>query len=450
MQAYDFDLLVIGAGSAGVRAARLAAAMGKKVAICEQQFFGGTCVNIGCVPKKLLVYAADFAEQFRAAAGFGWQVSGKQFDWVQLIANKDKEIDRLQAVYQKLLSDSGATIIRGHAQIIAPHQVRVQQQQYSAERILIATGCRPVVPEITGSELGLVSDDMFYLRQLPSSMAIVGAGYIGVEFAGIMSRLGVQVTLIDKYALPLNGFDMEARRFLAEQMQQNGIHLLSQQRLLAVKQQQDELELSLQDGHSVRCQAVLFATGRRPNTEQLGLDAVNVACESDGRIRVNQQFQTNIASIYALGDVANSLQLTPVALADATRWVNLIYGDASKTVPSAMPTAIFSHPEYACVGLSEEQAQQQLGSDIRIFTSQFRPMKHTLTGLSHRVWMKLIVQASSDRVLGAHMIGESAAEIMQGIAVAISAGARKADFDQTLGIHPTAAEEFVTMRQATR
>lgn len=450
MQPFDYDLLVIGAGSAGVRAARTAASLGKTVAICEQQFFGGTCVNIGCVPKKLMVYAADFAEQSRAAKGFGWHVSTQAFDWPSFLANKEKEIARLQAIYRQLLIDSGATVLSGQAQLQGPHEVRIGDHTYRAERIVIATGCTPVVPDIPGSDLGLVSDDMFYLDQLPTSLVIVGAGYIGVEFAGIMSRLGVEVSLMHQYALPLNGFDLEARRFLAEQMQQNGIRLLSEQRVLAIQQQGEALALTLQAGHSLHTQAVLFATGRRANTQYLGLDKLAIACESDGRIRVNSEFQTNVPSIYALGDVANPLQLTPLALSDASRWVNWIYGDRSKTAPSAIPTAIFSHPEYACVGLTEEQALQAYPNDLHIFTSQFRPMKHTLSGLRHRVWIKLIVQASTDRVVGAHMVGESAAEIMQGIAVAMQAGARKADFDQTLGIHPTSAEEFVTLRQVTR
>ncbi len=450
MSAYDFDLIVIGAGSGGVRAARTAAGLGKKVAICEQRFYGGTCVNIGCVPKKLFVYAADFADQFKAAAGFGWQTLAPQFNWQTLVENKNKEISRLQSIYEKMLRESGATLLQGHAIVTGPQQVTIADQHYSAERILIATGASPNIPDIPGKQYGMVSDDIFYLDQLPPSMTIVGAGYIGVEFAGILHRLGVKITLIDKYPQILNGFDQEARAFISQQMSQQGINIVSEKRLVAIKQSHQQLELALDDGQILVTHAVLFATGRRANTHQLGLSALGLACEQDGRIRVNEHYQSNFASIYALGDVANSVQLTPLALADASRWVNLIYGDNAKSVPAIVPTAIFSHPEYACVGLTEEQAVKQYGQDIKIFTTQFRPMKHTLSGLSDRVWMKLIVQSSSDLVIGAHMVGDAAAEIIQGLAIAMTAGATKAHFDATLGIHPSAAEEFVTMRQATR
>ena len=450
MSAYDFDLIVIGAGSGGVRAARTAAGLGKKVAICEQRFYGGTCVNIGCVPKKLFVYAADFAAQFKASAGFGWQGLNPQFNWQTLVENKNKEIARLQSIYEKMLRESGATLIEGHAEITGPRQVSVEGKHYSAERILIATGASPNIPDIPGKQFGMVSDDIFYLDQLPPSMTIVGAGYIGVEFAGILHRLGVKITLIDKYPLILNGFDQEARAFISQQMSHQGINILSERRLVSIKQSHQQLELMLDDGQILATHAVLFATGRRANTHQLGLSALGLACEQDGRIRVNEHYQSNIASIYALGDVANSIQLTPLALADASRWVNLIYSDSAKPAPANIPTAIFSHPEYACVGLTEEQAIQKYGQDLKIFTTQFRPMKHTLSGLSDRVWMKLIVQTSNDLVVGAHMVGDAAAEIIQGLAIAMTAGATKAHFDATLGIHPSTAEEFVTMRQVSR
>ncbi len=450
MSTHEFDLIVIGAGSGGVRAARTIAGLGKKVAICEQRFAGGTCVNIGCVPKKLFVYAADFAEQFKAAGGFGWHHLSPKFNWQTLVANKNKEIARLQGIYQKLLLDSGATLLEGHAEIISPHQIAIAGKTFSAERILIATGASPVIPDIPGNQYAKVSDDMFYLAELPSSITIVGAGYIGVEFAGILHRLGVNVTIIDKYPLILNGFDQEARAWISQQMLQHGINILSEQRLVSITKTNQGLELDLANEKKLVTDCVLFATGRRANTEKLGLTALGVECEHDGRIRVNHHYQTNIASIYALGDVANSRQLTPLALADANRWVSLVYGDGNKTLPTIVPTAIFSHPEYACVGLTEEQAIQQYGEDIEIFSTQFRPMKHTLSGLPERLWMKLIVQKSSDLVIGAHMIGDSAAEIIQGLAIAMTAGATKAHFDSTLGIHPSAAEEFVTMRQPRR
>jgi len=447
----DFDLLVIGAGSGGVRAARTAAALGKRVAIVEQRFWGGTCVNIGCVPKKLLVYAAEFAEQFQASAGFGWQLSAPQLNWQTLIEHKNQEIQRLQNIYAKLLSDSGVITIQGHACLQDAHTVAVGEQHYRAQHILIATGSQAQVPDIAGHQHGMVSDAMFYLKQLPQSIAIIGAGYIGVEFAGILNRLGVKVSLVDKYALPLNGFDQEAREIIAQQMQQHGIQIHQQQRLHQIQAQGQHLELSLNDGQMLKVEAVLFATGRRANTTGLGLEALGIQMETDGRIKTNAHMQTNIANIYAIGDVANSQQLTPVALADAMTLVDHLYGDGSLQARQRItPTAIFSHPEYACVGMTEQQARQNFADDLSIFISAFKPLKHTLSGLSERTWMKLIVQKSTDTVLGAHMVGESAAEIIQGIAIAIQAGAKKADFDSTLGIHPTAAEEFVTMRKATR
>lgn len=451
MSQFEFDLLVIGAGSGGVRAARTAAALGKRVAIVEQRFFGGTCVNIGCVPKKLLVYAADFSEHFEAAAGYGWQVATPKFDWPTLIQHKNQEIQRLQGIYAKLLKDSGVTIIEGHACMQDAHTVKVAERSLQAERILIATGSHAKVPDIAGKELGLISDDMFYLKTLPASIAIIGAGYIGVEFACILQRLGVKVTLIDKYDLPLNGLDEEARKLIAQQMQHQGIQILPQQKLYQIQAIGQQRQLTINQEQQLQVDAVLFATGRSANTSGLGLENIGIALEQDGRIKVNTQMQTNVSNIYAIGDVASNQQLTPVALADAMSLINTLYGDGClQSRKRLTPTAIFSHPEYACVGVTEAQAKATYGDDLSIFTSAFKPMKHTLTGMAERTWMKLIVQRSTDLVVGAHMVGESAAEIIQGIAVAINAGAKKVDFDSTLGIHPTAAEEFVTMRQATR
>lgn len=445
---HDFDLFVIGAGSGGVRAARFAAGFGARVAVAESRYLGGTCVNVGCVPKKLLVYGAHFAEDFEHAAGFGWSLGDADFDWATLIANKNREIQRLNGIYRNLLVNSGVSLLEGHARILDPHRVEVNGQTYSAEHILIATGGWPLLPDIPGKELAIGSNEVFHLQQLPRRVLVVGGGYIAVEFASIFHGLGAKTSLLYRGELFLRGFDGAVRRHLREELDKKGLDLQFNSDIARIERQADgSLLATLRDGRTLATDCVFYATGRRPMLDNLGLENTAVELDERGFIRVDEQYQTGEPSILALGDVIGRVQLTPVALAEGMAVARRLFRpEQYRPVDYRnIPTAVFSLPNIATVGLSEEQASAE-GYKLKIFESRFRPMKNTLTDSQERTLMKLVVDADSDRVLGCHMVGPEAGEIIQGLAVAIKAGATKQVFDDTLGIHPTAAEEFVTLR----
>lgn len=445
---HDFDLFVIGAGSGGVRAARFAAGFGVRVAVAESRYLGGTCVNVGCVPKKLLVYGAHFTEDFEQAAGFGWNLGEANFDWPTLIANKNREIQRLNGIYRNLLVNSGVSLLEGHARILGPHRVEVNGQAYSAGHILIATGGWPQLPDIPGKELAISSNEAFHLQQLPRRVLVVGGGYIAVEFASIFQGLGAQTSLLYRGEMFLRGFDGAVRRHLREELDKKGLDLQFNSDIERIERLADgSLLATLRDGRELATDCVFYATGRRPMLDNLGLENTAVELDERGFIRVDEQYQTGEPSILALGDVIGRVQLTPVALAEGMAVARRLFRpEEYRPVDYRnIPTAVFSLPNIATVGLSEEQARAE-GFQVKIFESRFRPMKLTLTDSQERTLMKLVVDADSDRVLGCHMVGPEAGEIIQGLAVAIKAGATKQIFDETLGIHPTAAEEFVTLR----
>ncbi len=446
MTHYDYDLFVIGAGSGGVRVANMAAGMGVNVAIAEQRHIGGTCVNVGCVPKKLFVYASQFQEQFQAAEGFGWTLEKPSFDWASLIASKNQEIKRLQAVYRNRLQQSGASVITGRATVLDAHTVVIDTVQYTAERIVIATGGWPSVPNIPGKQHVVTSDDMFFLEQLPKRIIIVGGGYIAVEFASILHGLGVDTTICHRGDKLLRGFDEDIGDFLALNMARKGISILFNTDIEAIEIIDDAFAVRLFDGTKMTTDLVLYATGRTPNSTGFGLEAVGVELDDEGAIKVNDDYQTNVPSIYALGDVTNRVNLTPVAIAEGMALVNNLYAKQPRPVDyDNIPTAVFSQPTIASVGLTEAQAREQY-PDIDIYQTRFIPMKGALSGLDEKTLMKMIVVRSTDKVVGLHMVGSDAPEIIQGMAVAIRAGATKALVDSTIGIHPTAAEEFVSLR----
>lgn len=445
----EFDLIVIGAGSGGVRLARMSAQRGARVAVVESRYLGGTCVNVGCVPKKLFVYGAHVHEDLEDAAGYGWQVplDGVRFDWPKLVANKNAEIERLNGIYGRLLENAGVTIIEGTATLADAHTVVVGEQSYHARHVTVATGSWPVVPDVPGKECILTSNEMFYLPQLPKQAVVWGGGYIAVEFAGILAGLGVETTLLYRGDLFLRGFDNDIRRFTEQEMRKKGVNLRFGVTIESVEAENAHYRVRLSNGETLDTGLVMAATGRRALVDGLGLTDLGVQLSAAGHVVVDQHFQTAVPSITALGDVIGTPQLTPVALAQAMVLSRRLFGDGQGEMDySAIPTAVFCQPNIGTVGLTEEQARAE-GHRLRIYRSEFRPMKHTLSGRDERCLMKLVVDDESDRVLGAHMVGPDAGEITQGLAVAIKAGATKAQFDATLGIHPTSAEEFVTMRE---
>ncbi|WP_425928236.1 glutathione-disulfide reductase [Pseudomonas sp. NyZ201] len=450
--AYDFDLFVIGAGSGGVRASRFAAGFGARVAVAESRYLGGTCVNVGCVPKKLLVYGAHYSDEFEQASGFGWSLEDAQFDWAQLIANKNREIQRLNGIYRNLLVNSGVTLLEGHARITAPHEVEVEGKRYSTRHILIATGGWPQIPDIPGRELAISSNEAFYLKDLPRRVLVVGGGYIAVEFAGIFHGLGADTTLLYRGDLFLRGFDGSVRTHLKEELEKRGLDLQFNAAIARIDRQDDgSLKATLVDGRERVVDCVFYATGRRPMLDNLGLENTEVQLDERSFVRVDDKFQTDESSILAIGDVIGRVQLTPVALAEGMAVARRLFKpEEYRPVDYAnIPTAVFSQPSIGTVGLTEEQALQA-GHSLKIFESRFRPMKLTLTDVQEKTLMKLVVDADSDRVLGCHMVGPEAGEIIQGLGIALKAGATKQQFDDTIGVHPTAAEEFVTMRTVTR
>ena len=447
----EYHLVVIGAGSGGVRAARMAAGFGAKVAVIEDRYLGGTCVNVGCVPKKLYVFGSSFAETLIDARGYGWQTADTAFDWPTLRDNKIKEISRLNAVYDKLLESSGAELINGRGRILDSNRVQVNDRILSTQRILIATGGWPRQPEMPGIELAMTSNEIFDLPELPKKILVVGGGYIAVEFAGIFAGLGVETVLSYRGAQLLKEFDREIVDQLVLEMQAKGIEVRFEHRLQGFAKQADRIAVQHSDDDELLVDAVLMAVGRVPNTFGLGLENTAVSCREDGTIEVFDNFQTREPSIYAVGDVTGTMALTPVALAEGMALAkHLFAGLPTAAVDYAhLPTTIFSQPNIGTLGLSEEQVLAQ-GIRARVYVSRFKPMKHTLSGRIEQSIFKLIVDDATDAVIGLHLLAPDAGEILQGFAVALKAGATKATFDATIGIHPTAAEEFVTMREPVR
>ena len=446
---YDYDLIVIGGGSGGVRLARMSSQRGARVAVVEARHLGGTCVNVGCVPKKLFVYGAHVREDLEDAAGYGWQVpvDDINFDWPTLVANKNAEIERLNGIYGRLLDNAGVDIIEGTATLTDPHTVKVGSQNYSTKRITVATGSWPVVPDIPGKEHLLTSNEMFYLPELPDHATVWGGGYIAVEFAGILAGLGVKTTLLYRGDRFLRGFDDDVRHFTEQEMRKKGVDLRFNVTIESVQQANSGYVAQLDNGEKLETGLVLAATGRRALVDGLGLTDLGVELTASGHVRVDDYFQTSVPSVYALGDVIGTPQLTPVALAQGMVLSRRLFGDGQGEMDyAAIPTAVFCQPNIGTVGLTEQEAREA-GYSVQIYKSEFKPMKHTLSGRDERSMMKLIVDQQTDRVLGAHMVGPDAGEITQGLAVAIKAGATKAQFDATIGIHPTSAEEFVTMRE---
>jgi len=444
-QPYDFDLFVIGAGSAGVRASRMAAALNKKVAVAEANYYGGTCVNVGCVPKKLFVYGSEFAQMTHEAKGYGFDMSIDKFDWNTLRDNKSKEIERLNGIYQKLLDNAGVTSIWGHAELVGANSIKVNDQIYTAEKILLATGGWPSKLSIPGSDLAINSNEFFYLDNPPKSAVVVGSGYIAVEFAGILNGLGVETYIASRSGKLLRGFDESTRQFAEKEILKKGITLIPSQPT-AITEGSDGKLVEFEEQKAVKVDLVINATGRSPNIERLGLDTLNIKLDDKGYIKVSDQYETSAHNVFAMGDLIDTPQLTPVALAEAITFLQQQYhNNPSKLDYSNIATAVFCQPNLATIGVTEERAVEQ-GIDIQVYESEFRALKLTLTESQERTYMKLIVNKADDKVIGAHMVGEHSAEIMQGIAVAMKAGATKAVFDSTIGIHPSAAEEFVTMR----
>ena len=447
LTSFDFDLLVIGAGSGGVRTARVAASKGKRVAIAEVSDLGGTCVNVGCVPKKLFVYASQFPELFHASQGYGWhQNHSASFDWNTLRDNKNTEISRLNGIYQKLLNNSGATIIQGRAKIEAPQRVSINGVDYTAEKILIATGGWPFIPDIPGKELAISSNEIFSLDQLPKKAVIVGGGYIAVEFAGILNGLGVETELIYRGNQLLKTFDQDCSIKVTEGMIDKGVKVQLNTNVTSISKSQQSLIVGLDNDKTIASDMVLYATGRIGNTDGLGLENTAVTLGPNKAIVVDNNYCTKEPSIYAIGDVIDRVQLTPVAIKEAMVLINHLYAENNSAVDyTNIPTAVFSQPELATVGLNEEQAKLQY-NEIEVYRSDFKPMFETLGQGSERTFIKMIVDKATDRVLGCHMVGHHAAEIIQGIAIALKAGATKSQFDATIGIHPSTAEEFVTLK----
>lgn len=443
---FDFDLLVIGAGSGGVRASRMAAARGVKVAVVEGAPLGGTCVNLGCVPKKLYSYASSFPGHFSSSKGYGWSEVSSSFDWEVLKKNRATEITRLNGIYGNLLKGSGVVQLNGWGTIVDANTVKVGDKTYTARYILIATGGWPTVPDVPGKELAITSNEIFDLPAFPKRLLVVGGGYIASEFASIFNGMGAKVIQLYRSEKILRGFDEDIRHFLSQEMVKHGVDLRVNSDVAKLEKTATGILVTLKDGSTEEVDQVLYATGRAPNTKGLNLEGVGVATSKSGHIIVDKNYMSNVPSIFAIGDVVGHLELTPVALGEAMVLVDYLFGDKTRQMSyDNIPTAIFTTPNAATVGLTEEQARQQY-KDIAIYRSDFKALKHTLTGKDERTLMKLVVDKASDKVLGVHMVGDEAGEIIQGFAVALKAGATKAIFDSTIGIHPTAAEEFVTMR----
>lgn len=460
MEAFDFDLFTIGAGSGGVASSRRAGAYGAKVAICEEARVGGTCVLRGCVPKKLLVYGAHFQDEITDAAGFGWTIGSVSHDYAALVEAKDRELDRLNGIYLRLLEGSKVRLLEGRAKLVDPHTVEVAGERYTARNILVATGSWPHLPSTPGIEHAITSNEALDLKALPPRVVVVGGGYIGVEFAGIFRTLGSNVTVVTRGPQILRGFDDEVRDFLAAEMSKRGVELVHGAEITDITRLEPRphpvapttaavrsLLVSLSNGRKVEADVVLYATGRTPNTRGIGLEAAGVQLDAEGAIIVDSFSRTTQPNVFAVGDCTNRVNLTPVAIAEGRAVVETLFRDNPTEIDHAfVPSAVFSQPPLSCVGFNEADARNAFGA-VDVYVSTFRPMKHTLSGRDERTFMKLVVDRATQKVVGAHMAGADAPEIIQGLAIAVRCGATKADFDRTIGIHPTAAEEFVTMRE---
>lgn len=451
--AYDFDLFIIGSGSGGGRAGRVAGEYGKKVAYAENRHIGGTCVNLGCVPKKLMTYAAAYASHIADSAGYGWSIGPSAHDWKKYIAAQQAEVEFLNTMISKGIEGDGQPVFNATAKITGPHSVAVGGKTITAERILIATGARPHIPDLPGArEYGITSDDVFSLPERPQRLVVYGAGYIALEFAGIFNQLGSEVHLVFRRDQILNpDFDGNVRAFLQKEMAKKGVALYPQTTITKVEKNKSGLSISLSDGKTIQADAILFATGRTPNIEPLGLKEIGVELTKDGAVKVDKDDRTNIPSIYAIGDVTGRIALTPVAIAEGHALADRIYGGKQRYISyENVPSAIFSNPTVGQVGLTEEQALAKFPGKIDIYRDDFLSMKNATAQRDERTLVKLVVHRETDKVLGLHMVGQDAPEITQGFAVALIAGATKTDFDRTIAIHPTAAEEFVLLRRKTR
>jgi len=444
---FDFDLLAIGAGSGGVAASRRAASHGARVAVCEERRVGGTCVLRGCVPKKLLVYGAQFREHFEDARGFGWSVDGATLDWGRLVANKNRELERLHGVYRRMLADAAVDVLEGRARLLDAHTVEIGGRRHTARHVLIATGGRAVLPpQIRGLEHAITSDAALDLPTLPSRVVVVGGGYIGVEFATIFAAAGSRVTMILRQDMVLRGFDEDVRAALTAEMVKRGVKIVGDSRVSDIERRGSGLSVMTAAGDTHETDAVLMATGRAPNTRDLGLENLGVVLDANGAIQVDDRSRTAVESVHAIGDCTDRLNLTPIAIAEGRALADSLFGGRPTTVDYRnVPTAVFSTPCVSTVGLTEHQARAQFGA-VDVYVTGFRPLKATVSGRDERVMMKLVADRSTQKVVGVHMVGPDAAEIIQGFAVALTCGATKAQFDATVGIHPSAAEEFVTMR----
>jgi glutathione reductase (NADPH) len=449
MTSYDYDLFVIGGGSGGIRAARVAAGHGAKVAVAEEYRLGGTCVIRGCIPKKLLVYASRFRDSFEDAEGYGWSVEATGFDWPTLIANKDAEIGRLEKVYRRNLEASGAHIFEARATLADPHTVVLAPggRRVTAKTILVATGARPVIPALPGAEHAITSNEAFELDRLPESIVIVGGGYIAMEFAGIFDGLGADVTILYRGPKILRGFDEDLRDGLTAELFKREIDVRVNANVAAIGRTWSHYAVTLDDGSTLECSQIMFATGRAPNTRGLGLEAAGVTLGSNGEIVVDEWSRSSVGNIYAVGDVTDRLNLTPVAIREGHAFADTVFGGKpTKVDHETVPTAVFSTPEIGTVGLSEENARARFAR-LDVYKVRFRPLKYTLAGRDEFVLMKLLVDGESDRVVGCHVLGPDAAEIVQMAAIALRMGATKADLDATMALHPSTAEELVTLRE---
>ena len=446
MANYDYDLFVIGAGSGGVRASRMSASYGARVAVAEERFLGGTCVNVGCIPKKLFSYGAHYAEDFEDARAFGWNVGERTVQWPRLVENKDKEIARLNDIYRGILENNNVTLYEARATLSDAHTIEVDGETVTAANILIATGGWPVIPDIPGKEHAITSNEAFYLPDLPRRVVVVGGGYIAVEFAAIFHGYGTEVTQLYRGGLFLRGFDIDVRHTLADEMKKKGIELRFNCNATRIECSGDDYVVTLEDGSTLEADCVMYATGRSPNSAGMGLEVAGVKLRENGAVIVDDQFRTSVSNIFALGDVTDRIQLTPVAIAEAMVLAANLFNDQDQQMDYAdIATAVFSHPNIGTVGVTEDEARRRYGA-IDVYRETFRPLRHTMTLREERTMMKLIVERATDRVVGVHMVGADAGEIVQGLGIALKCGATKAQFDATVGIHPTAAEEYVTMR----
>ena len=446
MPHYEYDLFIIGGGSGGIRAARISSNLGARVALAEESDLGGTCVNVGCVPKKLLFYASHFAEDFNNSNYYGWSFDNKKFNWNKLIKNKNIEIERLNNIYKKMLLDASVDIFSGHASLVDSNTIKIGDKLITSKNILISTGGYPFIPKITGNDHVFTSNEAFFLKSLPKKIIIVGGGYIAVEFASIFNELNVETHLIYRGSLFLRGFDKDLREQLKNEMIKKGINLKFNTEIEKISKKNNNLTIKLTSGESLNASHVMYATGRMPNSKNMNLDQVGVKLDKNNAIKVNKFYQTNLSSIYAIGDVCNRHNLTPVALAEGSILANNLFNKKNDTLNyNNIATCIFSQPNVATVGLSEEEAKKKY-NDIKVFKSSFTPMKLTLTKSDEKNFIKLIIDKETDLVIGAHLVSDNAGEIIQGIAIAIKSGATKKIFDETIGIHPTIAEEFVSMR----